>query len=169
MAISYPPIIDGSLGSFYKDPKTSTASITVPFTMNRAVSKSEVKNFKIKIKNINSDTLVLGKDISTSLDEWDQKKSTIKFDFTEKQTEKFKVPNYYKVQIAYVDEKGISSPFSDVGIIKYTSKPTVSIKVENNNSYGLTGIYQTEDASEKLYSSYFVIQENSGGKIKFNY
>ena len=71
MAISYPPIIDGSLGSFYKDPTTSTASITVPFTMNRAVSKNEVKNFKIKIKNINSDTLVFGKDISTNLDEWD--------------------------------------------------------------------------------------------------
>ena len=69
------------------------------------------------------------------------KKSTIKFDFTKEQTSKFKVPNYYKVQIAYVDEKGISSPFSDVGIIKYTSKPTVSIKVENNSSYGLTGIY----------------------------
>lgn len=166
MAINYPPIIDGSLGSFYKDPTTSTASITVPFTMNRAVSKSEVKNFKLKIKNINSDTLVLGKDISTILDKWDQKKSTIRFDFTKDQTSKFKVPNYYKVQIAYVDSDGISSPFSDVGIIKYTSKPTVSIKVENNNSYGLTGIYQTKDASEKLYSSYFIIQENSGGKRK---
>lgn len=167
MAISYPPIIDGSLGSFYKDPTTSTASITVPFTMNRAVSKSEVKNFKLKIKNINSDTLVLGKDISTILDNWDEKKSTIRFDFTKEQTNKFKVPNYYKVQIAYVDEKGISSPFSDVGIIKYTNKPTVSIQVENNNSYGLTGIYQTEDASEKLYSSYFVVEESGKKRKKF--
>lgn len=167
MAINYPPIIDGSLGSFYKDPTTSIASITIPFTMNRAVSKSEVKNFKIKIKNINSDTLVLGKDISTILDKWDEKKSTIRFDFTKDQTSKFKVPNYYKVQIAYVDSDGISSPFSDVGIIKYTSKPTVSIKAENNNSYGLTGIYQTKDASEKLYSSYFVVEESGKKRKKF--
>jgi hypothetical protein len=54
-----------------------------------------------------------------------------------------------------------------VGIAKYTALPDVSVEVSNNNSIiTLTGTYKTEDVTEKLYSSYFVIKDSYKISIK---
>ena len=52
MAKLYPPIIGGSLPACYKD-KSGTVVITVPFSMNRAVSIYEINGLKLKIKSLN--------------------------------------------------------------------------------------------------------------------
>ena len=49
------PIIEGTLPAFYADEK-GTVTITVPFSMSRAVNRNEVKGFKLKIKNLQGST-----------------------------------------------------------------------------------------------------------------
>ena len=44
----YPPAIAGTLPAF-----CGTDTLSVPFSMNRAVSATEVLGFKIKIKTVN--------------------------------------------------------------------------------------------------------------------
>jgi len=51
MAKLYPPNIEGTIPAFYLDEGT-TATIVVPFSMNRAVGKSEVYGFSLKIKYV---------------------------------------------------------------------------------------------------------------------
>ena len=162
MAKLYPPVIAGTIPAF------SGTSLEVPFSMNRAVSTAEVSGLILKIKKVNGS--VIGT-VSTN-------------DLTS--PAKFSVAGlplvqgeYYKVQLAYVnvanEEIGY---FSTVGVVKYTSKPTVFIEglntsASNNHNYIYTGVYrQAEyneeiqgyltkdyDTSEKLYSSRFYIYD----------
>jgi hypothetical protein len=66
MAKLYPPYIEGTIPAFYKtvdSDGTVRAELTVPFSMNKAVSKWEVKGFSLKLKNVFGDDSYL---ISTS-------------------------------------------------------------------------------------------------------
>jgi hypothetical protein len=44
------PIINGTLPAFYVE--NGTASIAVPFSMNRSINQAEIAGFSLKIKNI---------------------------------------------------------------------------------------------------------------------
>jgi hypothetical protein len=65
----------------------------------------------------------------------------------------FKPGQFYKIQLACVDETGNIGYYSSVGIFKYTTVPTLSIE-EISNLYTYMGIYSQEegDSTEKLYS-----------------
>ncbi|MBE5925546.1 MAG: hypothetical protein E7270_00935 [Lachnospiraceae bacterium] len=52
----YPPIIAGTLPSFYKS-DFGTTNIVVPFSMNKTVSVSAIKGFSLRIKTTNTDIL----------------------------------------------------------------------------------------------------------------
>ena len=150
--ISYPPILEGVLPAFYGN------FIKVPFTMNRAVDIGKIQGFKIKIKTIQSNSLVLEQETNS----WD--KNNLIIIFKNLSSNKLQAPNHYKVQIAYIGTDNKASPYSTVGIIKYTTKPKVTASAssgESNiyNPHAILGTYQTDDASEKLYSSYFTITD----------
>jgi hypothetical protein len=46
MAKHYPPYLEGTFPAFYGD------SITVPFSMNRAVGKNDIRGFSLIIKTV---------------------------------------------------------------------------------------------------------------------
>ena len=48
----YPPYIEGTIPAF------SGTVITVPFSMNKAVSKNQVAGFSLKIKTVQSNTFI---------------------------------------------------------------------------------------------------------------
>jgi hypothetical protein len=48
----YPPTIKGSIPAFYLDETEGTATIAVPFLMNKAVSVEDVAYFSLKIKTV---------------------------------------------------------------------------------------------------------------------
>ena len=52
----YPPTIGSSIPAFYQE--NGTATIVVPFSMNRAVSVSDISGFRIKIKTVQSNTFI---------------------------------------------------------------------------------------------------------------
>lgn len=157
MAVNYAPILDGSLPAF------SGKTLKIPFTMNQAVGDADINGFRLKVKTISTNTELFELDI-TDKSKWNKTKSILTFSLST--SKKNQLSNtFYKVQLAYLTKKSGSStdleesPYSTVGIIKYTSVPTLDIEIEHKNPLSATGKYQTSDSSEKLYSSYFKLQE----------
>ena len=48
----YPPVIEGTIPAFYG------TTLVVPFSMNRAVGKNDIRGFSLKIKTIQTNTFV---------------------------------------------------------------------------------------------------------------
>lgn len=97
MAKLYPPAIAGTLPAF-----CGTETISVPFSMNRAVSPKEVAGFALKIKT------VTGTYIAT-LTQTDSTKFNVDNDcvvtFTLSESIKtlvFNIGQHYKMQLAYI-------------------------------------------------------------------
>ena len=169
----YPPVIEGALPAFY-----GTEVLSVPFSMNRAVGVSEVAGFALKIKTVSGLYITTLKTEDTA--SFDLLNET-KVDFNISGLDKpFTVGQYYKVQLAYIDTGGQVGIFSTVGVIKYTTKPTVTLQnfdfgQINQHNYTYVGVYSQEgattlgdgrvvrrDSTEKLYSSRFTIQDDMG-------
>lgn len=162
MAINYAPILDGSLSGFYG------TELTLPFTMNQAVAEADVYGFAIRIKTIANNSLKIDKQYNfnssyTKNDNWNLEDSTITFNLEDDVKELSK--GFYKIQIAYIDKDKKVSPYSTVGVIKYSKEPTLSITINNKNPLSVRGNYTPEDQSEKLYSSYFEIRRDSDSKL----
>lgn len=173
MAKLYPPNISGTLPAF------SSYKITVPFSMNRAVSTSEVIGFAIKIKAVNDNSLIYSGTEGTfySLG------ANCKVTFTIPSNIKLYVGEFYKIQIAYIGQETSGTQkvnnigyFSTVGIAKYTTKPLVSIAgLDSSNAniheYHYQGVYsqkngdEYQDTTEKLYSSTFTLYDSQNNIV----
>lgn len=176
MAKLYPPNIEGTLPAF------SGSALTVPFSMNRAVSANEVRGFAIKIKRVNDNSLVCSSktenfDVDLNFEAY--------FDLSDVS---FNVGEFYKVQIAYIENSGSVSfeaetigYYSTVGVVKYTTTPRVFIEGMssshiNTHNYQYTGVYsQTAltatgetflDTTEKMYSSEFRLLDANNNIVK---
>lgn len=162
------PIIEGTLPAFYLE--NGTATIAVPFSRSRAVSDYDVNGYSLKIKNLQGSEYLLTLshsrfDSSESIAYFDVLESTAKTVFTE--------GSFYKAQIAYVDRDGITGYYSTVGILKYTTKPEVSIlnlKTMKNNGhqYSYTGVYSQKgkDFTEKAYSYRFIVRDGNNSIVE---
>lgn len=160
----YPPNIKGTIPAFCEE------NLIVPFTMNKTVSRHEVKGFRLQIKTVNSNTF-LG---VIDSDKWNFDLGEIYFNLDLKNNEflskNLKVGSFYKLQIAYINAFDDSiGYYSSVGVIKYTSKPYIEITNlsfsdinMNNNVY--VGYYSQEgkDLTERVYSYQFNVYDASG-------
>lgn len=178
MAKLYPPYIEGTIPAFYAD--GTLAELAVPFSMNRAVSIADFSGISIKIKTVQSNEFLYS--AITSLNELKQ----IKTDFIAHFTipigtiTKFKVGNFYKIQIAYCDASAARVPgyYSTIGVVKLTTKPNVTIADLENSStapsgsrLSYTGVYSqfsedenvSMDVSEKVNEYCFNLFELNDG------
>ena len=57
MAKLFPPILEGTIPAFYSE--NGIVKITIPFSMNRAVSAIQVKGLVLKIKTVQSSSYLL--------------------------------------------------------------------------------------------------------------
>lgn len=169
----YPPIISESIPPFYEE--NGVAKITIPFSMNPAVSMNDIQGFKLKIKTVFSNSLIAElENIIDPINKIENNKVSFSLtDFSE-----IKIGQFFKVQLAYIknDNDKTIGYYSTVGIIKYTSKPSIKIKnlnQENNipfTFFQYVGEYTPgEDITEKPYSYNFslydendVLKETSG-------
>lgn len=158
MAKLSPPILATTIPAFYSD--NGIVKITVPYTMNRAVSAEAIAGFKIQIKTAQNSSVV---DVENDvLENWSVGKPLI-FSLTGA----FKVGAFYKIQIAYIDkEDNTVGYFSSVTMGKYTVKPKLSIfgLTEGNNahSYSYEGLYESADLTERVYSYRFDLYNELG-------
>lgn len=161
MAKLFPPIIEGVIPAFYSENGTAV-KITVPFSLNRAVSKAQVKAISLKMKTVQSSSYLYS-EISTDMDlESDPSVSFI----IEDENNRLKIGQFYKIQIAFINEKDEVGYYSSVGVAKYTTLPILKINDYktgqiNSHSGAYTGLYQqTGDATEKVSSYRFDVYDN---------
>ena len=176
----YPPYIEGALPAFYlkydiTDSIVIGAEISIPFSMNETVNSSQFKAFSLIIRTASSGTYLFSPIYSEN---YNLGTNVVVFTLSQSQAECLNEGQYYKVQIAYCEEKRISEAgnligdkvgyFSTVGIIKCTSKPKVyinNLSTDNVNFFQneFTGVYDQIDCldqSEKVYSYEFIIYNN---------
>lgn len=157
MAKLYPPVIEGTIPAFYG------TTLVVPFSMNRAVAKSDIKGFSLKIKTVQTNSFVKNL-TSTNYD-----LSQVSFSIEDVD---LVAGQYYKLQLAYIANDSYSTIgyYSTVGVIKYYGETGPKIYVDglsakNTNIYAgsYLGIFEhPEDPMEKVAQYRFIIQESSG-------
>lgn len=156
----YPPIIHGTIPAF-----TGT-TLVVPFSLNKAVSRSEIYGIAIKTKTVSG---VIKETLSAyAFDILNNYTATFKLS-----EDKYEVGQFYKIQIAFIDKEGTVGHYSSIGVTKRTTAPVVSIEkmsfgIINSHNYYYTGVYsqQDRDTTEKLYSSRFKLYDENGNIIK---
>jgi len=129
MAKLYPPYIEGTIPAFYTEniEGTDQTILTVPFSMNRSVGKVNVGGFALKMKTVNSNVFVYSNLKATAASDYDVEDKYI-VEFNLGSANKLRVGSFYKVQLAYIDVYGEIGYYSTVGIVKYTTKPSVKIE-----------------------------------------
>lgn len=170
MAKLFPPYIEGTIPAFYAN-SDGTASIAVPYTMNRGVSPSEVTGFSLKIKTVQSSTyLYTGRVDATPGLLPEIVHITIPADILSTMN----IGQFYKIQFAY-ENNGEVGQYSTVGVIKYTTCPKISIQeldlsAVNNHLYEYTGTYSQDlesgDTTERVYSYEFNLYNANGELVE---
>ena len=165
MAKLYPPNIAGTLPSFYI-PDKGTATLVVPFSMNKTVSVNQVRDMSLRIKTTNTDILygVVETNLQNGIGYWNKYEKAnpeVSFEIPQSIINKLSIGQFYKVQLAYIDTDGITGYYSTVGIIKYTAKPEIEINgfipsITNLNPNEYLGVYRNlKDPTEKAYEYKF--------------
>ena len=157
MAKLAPPIIEGVIPAAYGD------RIIVPYTMSKSVNKNQIKGFSLKIKTVQSNRVI--NTISTNYSS--DNEAVFKFTIVDGEpTVKLNPGQFYKIQLAYIDNSGVVGNYSTIGVVKYTTEPI--LKLDNNeNSLTYIGTYdQTKgDATEKVYTYRFDLTDDYGNLI----
>ena len=152
MAKLYPPMIEGTIPAF------CGTTLVVPFSMNRAVSRSEVGGFIVKIKTVSGNLKGTISAMNAELSKYSANATSLDFssyyDMSVDMQATFEIPSsitftvgqYYKVQLAYIGLDGTIGYYSTVGVVKYTTVPKISIanlsfRKINPHRYYYTGIY----------------------------
>ena len=166
MAKLYPPNIVGTLPSFYYSSDTGTTTIVVPFSMNKTVSASAIKGFKLRLKTATTDILYAILDsVENSWNSSELVNPQVSFDIPESVLKKLTVGSFYKIQIAYIGEYEEVGYYSTVAVIKYTAKPRVNISgftlsTVNQSKREYIGEYHNiEDPTEKAYEYQFILYD----------
>lgn len=179
MSKLYPPIVEETLPAFYSE--NGVVKFTIPFSMNLAVSYSQIGGFELKIKTIQSGT-VLYTAQTYQPQNYNLNKSNSSVTFTiEDNNNKLKIGQFYKVQLAYIDTNQQVGYYSGAAIIKYTTKPKLyinNLKANFLNSYSnsYTGSYEQvssqengqKDSTEKVYQYKFDIYDSTASNIFYS-
>ena len=161
-----PPLLEGTVPAFYSE--NGIAKIAIPFSMNRAVSKAQVKGIAIKVKTSQGTSSIYS---ANTLDEdllcfYDLETAPWVEFYIPEDAIKFNIGQFYKVQLAYISSvDGSVGYYSTVGVTKCTAKPEISIEHMhdgkiNSHIYEYQGIYRQEkDTPEKVYSYRFDVYD----------
>lgn len=164
-----PPLLEGTIPAFYSS--GSGTVITVPFSMNRAVGRNQIKGFSIKIKTVHSGNELFSTNMILTNTFKDQCIDERVVEFNIPNSVTFRVGQFYKIQIAYIanDDEETVGYFSTVSIAKCTTKPTITINGLNNtylnaHLYTYEGICEQSangDTSERIYSYRFDLYDSN--------
>ena len=172
-----PPQIESKLPAFAKNTE-GVFNIAIPFVLNRAVGRDEVKEVEILIKTVQTNivkAILKTSNISerygkrgyiatfTNMRGLNNKNQVVTFEP--------QIGQYYKVQVACCDADGNTGYYSTVGVIKCTAAPEVRWSEIKRNTYEYTvtcAQSQEKDASgkplgditEKVYSYCFNLYNN---------
>lgn len=169
MAKLYPPYIQGTLPAFVYSSEDEQTVITIPFSMNRSVSKSSIKEMGLILKTIQKNTYIFAQPVTTSNIDFDNGVVTFSFNMKENivNSNLLFIGQFLKAQICYIDNTGEIGFYSTTGIIKCASSPTVTIEdlrqnSINNFSSSFIGKYDCGgDTTEVVFSYNFKIYDSN--------
>lgn len=93
-----PPNIEGTIPAFYAN-SDGAVKITVPFSMNRAVSNKAITGFSLKIKTVQSSSYLHTWEATS----WDAESAMEAiFDVPSELLAKLRIGQFYKIQLAYI-------------------------------------------------------------------
>lgn len=166
----YPPQIEGTLPAFYLQYDASGATIVastlpVPYTNNATVNEELITGFVLRLRTASTGSYLFPPINSST---YNIAESTVNFIIPANYAKLLNEGQYYKIQIAYLDNSGTPGYFSTVGVIKCTSKPTVYINnldASNINFFTneFAGVYdqsECRDQTEKVYSYEFCVYDD---------
>lgn len=178
MAKLSPPLLEGTIPAFYSDADVNgqgIVKITIPFAMNRAVSKVQVGGLALKIKTIQSSSYLYTAQnldpLSFELEDspWVEFILHTNINAENQLIQKLRIGQFYKFQLAFIDTTGEIGYYSTVSIGKYTSKPELRINSLSNSAlnmheYTYTGFYsqQGKDSTERVLSYEFNVYDAYG-------
>ena len=174
----YPPVLGGTLPSCYfvpneQEPEKGTVSITVPFSMNKTVGSGEISGYAIRIKTTSTDKLIVEQTFGAKACIIDGTFATLSAVFSDQPNifRHYSIGTYFKVQIAYIDNTGEIGYYSSIAIIKYTSKPEISIASLDENIINMdlvqyVGEYYNEDPTETVAKYKFILYSTSGNILE---
>ena len=173
MAKLYPPQLEGSLSAFANtydinnNNKFLGTTLKISFGINHAVSVNSIKGIAIKIRTTSTNTFLVSDYIDTQHD-LETGKAIFLFDKSKKF---FNESQYYRVQIAFIDNNDTIGYYSTVGIIKCIASPIASIDKYTSGNINMFdnsfyGVYTQDttygDSTEKAYSYIFNIYDSDG-------
>lgn len=172
MAKLLPPLIEGTIPAFYKD-DNGMVKITIPFSINRAVSPVQIQNLVLKIKSVQSSSYLFEVRTTKTTQFSLEGAPWVEFQITEQEfLNKIKVGQFYKCQIAFIDTTNEVGYYSTISVGKYTTKPNIYIANLaaggiNAHYYRYEGHYsqKNQDISEKIYSYKFNVYDNMNAII----
>ena len=168
MAKLYPPFIESKLPAFAE-------VLEIPFEMNRSVSTQDVVGMSAIIK-----TAQTGRQIGvavTTAPSYNANTGKYSAIFSNLSHLNLRAGQYYKVQLAYIGREIDPATgtytvgyYSSAGIVKKTTKPTLSIPSLDSNlfySYDYIGQYSQKggDETEKVYSYRFDLSDEAGNVL----
>lgn len=167
MAKLFPPHIEGKLPAFVKG-----EYIKIPITMNRAVSLDQVGNMYAIIKTVQTNSIIANGLKGDALT-FDDTTNTYYAIFDSSIIKNLNVGQFYKIQIAYGDRNANDEIgyYSTVGVLKCTTKPSVSIPglvsnyYNSNDFVGVCDWGESGDITEKVYSYCFTIKDNNNNVV----
>lgn len=123
--------------------------------MNRAVSNNQVKGIQVKIKTLQSSTVLLTQTADIKVLNGNNSSATFNIDNGFGAAAILKSKQYYKFQIAYIHQDNTVGNYSTVAIGKCTSQPSIEIEnlslgSINYHTFSYSGIYQNEDSTETV-------------------
>lgn len=168
--IEYSPYIEGIIPAF------TTNELIIPFKMNPAVGKEEVKGFAVMIKDMGSaQPIARIKRVNQEGVTNNLALEKLNVNIPEKIKAKLNTGQFYKIQIAYMSDPNESLAdlvYSSVATGKCIETPTMKIlELENEDAnikthrHYYTGIYSSMDISEPVYSYRFRIVKQATQEI----
>lgn len=147
--------------------------LTVPFNLNRSVGRNQFQSVAIIVKAVQTN---VEKFLGTTKDiVYNHKTHNYEARFNFGTTFIPQIGQYYKVQIAFVDDVTDSANpvigyYSTASVVKCTAKPTIYIKDRDNtvnHTYEYTGVYSqlNGDVTEKVYSYCFTLYDENNNVV----
>lgn len=152
----YPPVIDNKIPAFYGD------SITIPFKLNKAVSPNQIKGAVLLIKSAENVLLNFENKQITFEGIINDTYSKITFsNLSEKIKNDFSVGQFYKFQLAFVDNTNETGYYSNVGVAKYISQPLIQITNLEENQKSNIKMASHNYIGEYFYytQDYYILSE----------
>lgn len=148
MAKLYPPIVENTLDAFYGN------SITVPFTLNRAVGMSQISGLSLIIKSTVTNDVVYESQTSTA---FTSSQATFSIN-----SSVLYAGGFYKIQIAFIDSSNNIGYYSGAAVAKYIGLPPI-VEIQDDRAMNdvFIGIYHPQenaDITEKLYSYNWILR-----------